>query len=320
MILYGGIPLLVGAIAYKLFLSRTPSYTYPLTDHLAVVDVGNLHTKIFFSLRTFTLIGLLILAARPVWVDPNTIVHGEGRDIVITIDVSGSMRLFDDERDRRTRIQVAKQEAQSFIQKRIDDPIGIVIFAHDALSLCPVTLDKTILLKTVQGLKLGTINPDGTSLGMGLATAVNRLRRSESKSKIIILLTDGEPTPETDKVKPELAADMAAEFGIKVYTVGIGSRHGGIVHHPLFGYQRAQTRIDEKLLKSIADKTGGQYFRANSPADMAKIYDMIDALEKTEYETNIFHRMYEALFPFFWLLLAFFLCELLLKLTLFRGM
>jgi len=315
------LPVLALLVAYRLWWYKRPVYRYALTQTLAnsPVATSGIHHKVFFGLRLAQLLLLCFLVARPQWVDKNSTIHGEGRDIVLALDVSGSMELFDDERDRRSRIQVAKEEAISFIDKRTDDPIGVVIFARDALSRCPITLDKAMLKSIVGQLSIGFINEQGTSLGTGLATAVNRLRKSKSKSKIIILLTDGEPTPETDRISPETAIDLAKQFGIKVYTIGIGSEQGGIVKHPFYGYQRVQARINVPLLKEIASNTGGQFFRANNPSSMKQIYSTIDALEKTEYTTTLFQNSYEAFIPFMIVLLLLVFLELFCKLFLWRG-
>jgi len=247
----------------------------------------------------------------------DSIMQVEGIDIVLTLDVSGSMQIFDDLRDRRQRIQVAKDEAVRFIEKRIDDPIGVVIFARDSISRCPLTLDKNILRQVVGELELGYINPDGTSLGTGLATAVNRLRKSKAKSKIIILLTDGEPTPE--KVSPESAIDLAKQFGIKVYTIGIGNEKGGYIQHPFLGVHEVGISLNTQLLKKIANETGGMFFRASNPKQLREIYNKIDALEKTEYQTDIFHKFYEAFLSFIWVVLLLLGLELFLRLFIWRG-
>jgi Ca-activated chloride channel family protein len=307
------------AFLYRIKFYKSPVYAYSLGDFFKqkrlTRKIG--YKKIFFLLRSFTLCGLIFLIARPQWVDSKSKVHVEGVDIVLAIDVSGSMQVFDDVKDTRPRIQVARDEAIRFTNKRTDDPIGVVAFAKDALSICPLTLDKNILKESISKLELGYIDPNGTSLGTGLATAINRLRKSKAKSKIIILLTDGEPTPE--KIDPDTAIELAKEFGIKVYTVGIGNERGGFVKHPFFGMQQVGFKIDVALLKKIAQETGGMFFRANNPAQMRMIYDKIDALEKTEYQTDIFNRYYEAFLSFIWIVFLLLGMELFLKFWLWRG-
>jgi Ca-activated chloride channel family protein len=304
---------------YRIKFYKSPIYAYSLGDFLkrkGVIKTAG-YKKIFFTLRGLVLLGLILLVARPQWVDSKSKLQIEGVDIVLAIDVSGSMQVFDDIRDTRPRIQVARDEAMRFTDKRTDDPIGIVAFAKDALSVCPLTLDKNILKESIGKLELGYIDPNGTSLGTGLATAVNRLRKSKAKSKIIILLTDGEPTSE--KIDPDIAIELAKEFDVKVYTVGIGNEKGGYVRHPFFGMQQVGFKIDVVLLKKIARETGGMFFRANNPAQMRKIYDKIDELEKTEYQTDIFNRYYEAFLSFIWVVLLLVGIELFLKFWLWRG-
>ncbi|NDD54322.1 VWA domain-containing protein [bacterium] len=316
--------LLLGTLAMcgfiKLLLMRKTWYTYPATQILAIRKAGSsaLIKRALFALRLAALALLALLAARPQWADERSQVRIQGIDIVIALDVSGSMELFDDPHDRQTRIQVAKKEAIRFIEKRANDPIGLVIFAKDALSRCPVTLDKAILKELVGSLFIGVIDPQATALGTGLATAVNRLKTSAAKSKVVILLTDGEPTP-GEKVAPEMAIALAKEYGIKVYTVGIGNDAGGYLMHPFLGLQSGQTRVNKALLQEIADKTGGAFFLAHNPQEMRAIYDTINRLEKTDMQTTLFHTFYEAFEQFIWFFMALFFAELLLRLTVWRG-
>ena len=216
------------------------------------------------------------------------------------------------------RIDVAKKEAINFIEKRPDDPIGIVIFGKDALSRAPLTLDKKVLKRIVRTINLGIINPNYTSMGTGIATAINKLKRSQSKNKIIILLTDGKPTAETDKIPIETALKLAKKFKIKIYTVAIGNKNGGYVSSSFGLVQQVPDSIDENLLKNISNQTGGQFFRANSPKEMKKIYETINRLEKTKYETSMFSKYYEAIRSFIWLPMLLLMAELILKLFLWR--
>ncbi len=319
-VLYFLLPAFLLAIFYRWKFYKVPAYSYSLGTFLQKKGfvVSNHHKWILYFLRFFTLLSLAFLVARPQWVDSRSKVNVEGIDIVLTLDASGSMELFDDLRDRRSRIEVAKSEAICFIEKRIDDPIGVVIFGADAMSLCPLTLDKPMLKNTVGQLRLGFINPRGTSLGTGLATAVNRLKDSKAKTKIIILLTDGVPTAE--KIDPDMAIELAKQFGVKVYTIGIGNLRESYFNHPMLGPQKIPSQtIDMSLLKKIANQTGGICFRANNPAQMRDIYNKIDKLEKTEYETDVFQRYYEAFFYFVWILLLFLGLELFLRFYVWRG-
>jgi len=313
------VPALILFALYRLRFTKTTRYRFSLAQTLAQSGLGttSYHKPVLYFLRLITIIGLTLLVMRPQWVDERSKINVEGLDIIMAIDVSNSMVVFDDEKDQRSRIDVAKEEAIRFIEKRHNDPIGIVIFGGEVLSRCPLTLDKTMLKEIVGSLELGIINPQGTWLGTGLATAINRLKNSEAKTKIIILLTDGEPTP-PEKINPELAMELAQKFGIKIYTIGIGNEQGGFIHTPL-GIRRIQQSLNVTLLQTIADKTGGKFFRAKNPADMRQIYDTIDKLEKTKHETNIFSRYYEAFQHLLWFVVALFILELILRLFVWRG-
>ncbi|MFH1643719.1 MAG: VWA domain-containing protein [bacterium] len=318
-ILYFFIPLFLLGLVFKWKFGKKNIYSYSLGNffHKHNFAAASYHRWILYFLRLFTLLILIFLIARPQWVDSRSKINVEGIDIALVLDVSGSMQLFDDINDRRPRIDVVKSEAIRFIEKRTDDPISVVIFGRDAISLCPLTLDKQMLKNIVGQLNLGFISPEGTSLGTGLATAVNRLKDSKAKSKIIILLTDGEPTEE--KISPDNALELAKQFEIKIYTVGIGNEKGSFIKHPLFGVQSVGVAIDMDLLKRIAAQTGGACFRANNPTEMREIYNKIDSLEKTEYQTDVFQRYYEAFFSFFWILLFLFGLELFLRFFVWRG-
>jgi len=316
--LYVLVPLFTALLAWRLFFYSSPILTYPLAsatsqDGFAVKPI---YKYVFWFLRFTVLCGLGFLMLRPQWADSKSVVNIEGVDIVVAIDVSGSMELFDDIKDQRSRIDVAKSEAIRFIEKRVDDQIGIVI-GKEALSRCPLTLDKNILKEMVGSLAIGIIDHTDTWLGTGLATAISRLRNSKAKSKIVVLLTDGVPSLQ-EKISPDLAIHLAQTFGIKVYTIGIGSPNGGMFHHPVLGVMQAKNELNETLLQQIATKTGGMYFKAKNPADMRKIYDTIDNLEKTRQQTNMFHHYYEAFMSLIWLLLLLFGLELLLRLFIWK--
>jgi Ca-activated chloride channel family protein len=314
-------PILAVAVLYRWKLYRQPRYKYPLTQHLADSGLTQKipYGRILSLVRFLTLAGLLFLVLRPQWLDERSHINVDGVDIVLAIDVSESMQLMDDLREQRTRIDVAKDEAIRFIEKRTNDPVGIVIFGREAISRCPLTLDKNILKEIVGGLEIGIIDPRGTWLGTGLATAVNRLRTSRAKSKVIILLTDGQPTP-PEKIEPPLALDMAKKYGIKVYTIGIGNEQGGYIRDQ-FGslLPVREVGLNVALLQQIADKTGGMLFRAQNQRDMRMIYDKIDQLEKTKIQTSVFHHYYEAFLNFIWIILLLYGLELFLRLFVWRG-
>lgn len=314
-------PIFILALLYRLKFYKSPVYKYPVVKRLLkenLIKTG-LYKNILLSLRIASLLGLIFLVMRPQWVDERSQVNVEGTEIILTIDVSDSMQIIDDLSERTSRINVAKKEAILFIEKRINDPIGIVLFGLEAISRCPLTLDKLILKDIIGSIRLGEIDARGTWLGTGIATAVNRLRNSKAKSKVIILLTDGTPTP-PEKIEVDTAVEMAQQHGIKIYTIGIGSEKGGYLSHPLFGWQKIpEQALNVKLLQNIAQKTGGKFFRAANSREMRQAYNVIDMLEKTKIESNLFHNYYEAFFTFIWLLLALLGIEFLLRFLIWRG-
>ena len=256
-----------------------------------------LGNRLLSLLRTAVL-GLFIVAlARPEKVSHERDFETKGVDIVIALDISGSMLAEDFKPENR--LAVAKQEAEKFIRGRANDRMGLVVFARDAFTQCPLTLDYDILIGLLHQIQIGMI-PDGTAIGMGIATAVNRLRESDAKSKVVILITDGENN--AGKIDPVTAAELARTFKIKVYTIGVG--RGGLVpfpvNDPLFGkrYVQARVDIDEFTLKRIADITGGVFFRARDPKSLSEIYSRINELEKSEMKVREYQN-YDELFPYF---------------------
>jgi len=323
IVFYIFIPLWVGISVYRFRFYKLPLYRYPLTWQLATFTRGGYQKTVFTTLRSLLLLGLIFLMARPQWVDARSRINVDGVNIMITLDVSGSMQLSDsmaDLKNGRTRIMVAKQEAIRFVQKRVDDPIGIVIFGADAVSRCPLTLDKKILTQLIHSIELGLIDHRGTSLGTGIATAVRKLKNSKAKSKIIILLTDGKPTKETDFIPVETAIDLAKKFNVKIYTIGIGNKRGAYVMSAFGVSQMIPDSIDETLLQKIAQQTGGRFFRANNQSEMKQVYATINTLEKTTYQTNLFSRYYELFTSFIWIIVLFFAAELFLRLFLWKGL
>lgn len=311
---------LVGVLAAVIFalirlkFHKPVVYRYSLASELkkSHYTVSQVHYYIPLLLRFLSLLTLGILIGRPQLVNVNSKVHVEGLDIMLVLDASGSMQCFDDLQDRRPRFDVAKAEAIRFIEKRENDQIGLVIFGRDAISRCPLTLDKHILTTIIQDLKLGDINADGTVLSMAISMAVNRLKDSKAKSKVLIVLTDGEPTPGLD-IEPQMAVNLAKKLGIKIYTIGVGSEQGGFWHDPLFGVRSMGFKINKKLLQAIAEQTGGKFFLAQNPEDIAQVYDTINTLETTEYETSIFTNYFDLVLPFIALALVLLLLELLVS-------
>lgn len=249
------------------------------------------------GLRFFILALFCTALARPEAVTSEREFQTKGVDIILSLDLSGSMLAEDFKPENR--LVIAKQEAINFIHGRQNDRIGLVVFARKAFTQCPLTLDYEILTQLLKELEIGLI-PDGTAIGLGIASAVNRLRDSDAKSKIIILITDGENN--AGNIDPITAAELAKTFGIKVYTIAVG--RGGLVpfpvNDPLFGkrYVQARIDIDEISLKRIADITGGLFFWAREPKALADIYAKIDQLEKTEVKVKEY-TSYSPLFHWF---------------------
>ena len=249
-----------------------------------------------FVLRCAAFVLLVVALARPQDVDEQRRSSAEGIDIMLAVDVSGSMLARDFKPDR---ITAAKEVAGSFIADRYGDRLGLVVFAGEAFTQSPLTTDQSTLQTMLSRIRSGIIE-DGTAIGNGLATAINRLRESDAKSKVIILLTDG--VNNRGEIAPLMAADIAADMGIKVYTIGVGTR--GKAPYPvvdMFGnmsFQPMDVEIDEKTLEGIAERTGGRYFRATDNDKLQSIYDEINQLEKSKVEVTdytVYHERFLAL-------------------------
>ncbi len=244
-----------------------------------------------FVLRCGAVALLVVALARPRTVEYDSRTNAEGIDIVLAIDVSGSMLARD---FRPDRITAAKEVAASFVADRIGDRIGLVVFAGEAYTQSPLTTDKGTLQTLLGRVRSGLVE-DGTAIGNGLATAINRLRESDAKSKVVILLTDGENN--AGQIAPLTAAGIAEAQGIRVYTIGVGTQ--GKAPYPfvdMFGqvsYRMAEVKIDEKTLREMAEATGGRYFRATDKAKLEAIYEEIDRLEKIEVEISEFTLYHE---------------------------
>lgn len=244
------------------------------------------HADRFLRLIPWVALAALIVAlARPQSGTREVEVRSEGIDIVTVIDASGSMRAEDFQPNNR--LYVAKEVAKQFVQGRPGDRIGVVVFAGEAFTQCPLTLDHVVVEDMIQSIDFG-IQIDGTAIGSAIATAVNRLRKSEAKSKVVILLTDGRNN--AGAVDPLTAADAAAALGIRIYTIGVGVQGDAPypIDDPLFGrrYVRQPSDVDDATLTKIAEKTGGLYFRATSSEALKEIYGRIDRLEKTTVQTR----------------------------------
>ena len=275
---------------------------------------------LLFVLRLLALAAIIVAMARPRTVDESTrIKTTKGIDIVVAIDVSASMLARD---LKPNRLEALKTVAARFINARPNDRIGIVEYAGESYTKTPLTSDKSIVLSALKSIEYNTVIEGGTAIGMGLATAVNRLKESRAKSKIIILMTDGENN--SGFIDPKIASELAVEFGIKVYTIGLGTNGMalspiGIRPNNTFQYGMQQVNIDEELLKEIAEVTNGQYFRATSTSKLNEIYDEINKLEKTDIEEFKYKNYDEKYRPLVILALILLTLEWLLRYTVFRS-
>lgn len=270
---------------------------------------------LLFVLRILAIIIIIIALARPQKSLDKQKITSEGIDIVLAIDVSSSMLAQDFKPDR---IEAAKNVAVDFIKGRPSDRIGLVTFAAESFTQCPITTDHSILVNIIKGIKSGILE-DGTAIGLGLATSIDRLKDSPCKSKVVILLTDG--MNNSGFINPLTAAEIAKKFNIRVYTIGVGTM--GTAPYPLqtpFGiqYQQMEVQIDEPLLTQIADMTEVKYYRATNNAKLKSIYQEIDKLEKAKIEVSSYHRFNDK-FRYF-VIIAFFLIvsEAVLRYTYFR--
>jgi len=245
---------------------------------------------ILFALRVLAMTFLIIVLARPQETNRFQNVSTEGIDIIIALDISSSMLARDFTPDR---LKASKNIATEFISGRPYDRIGLVVFSGESFTQCPLTTDHAVLINLLRDVDCGMIE-DGTAIGSGLATAINRIKDSDAASKVIILLTDG--VNNRGNIAPATAADLAKVFGIRVYTVGVGAN--GVAPYPVqtpFGvrYQNIQVEIDEDILRNIADKTGGSYFRATDNDKLTQVYQEIDKLEKSKIDVTQFSRTEE---------------------------
>lgn len=268
-----------------------------------------------FICRLLAMFFIIVALARPQTSSAEQQVEGEGVDIILCIDVSGSMTAQD---FTPNRMEAAKAVAENFVENRLTDRIGIVIFSGESFTQCPLTTDKAVLSAAIQNIRNGLLE-DGTAIGDGLSTGIDRLRSSQSKSKVVILLTDGENNG--GLIGPSNAKEIAKAFGVKVYTIGVGTE--GYAPFPIktdLGViiQQQKVTIDEKLLKEIAVETGGKYFRAKDNEGLQHIYQEIDRLEKSKVEVSTITRYTEKFFPYVAIALGLLFLELLLRYTVFR--
>lgn len=309
---------LIGWYIYKLHKSQA---SLQVSSSEAFQLPGTSSWKVYmrhlpFVLRMLAIALLIVVLARPQstnsWQNSST----EGIDIVMAMDISTSMLAED---LKPNRLEAAKDVAASFINGRQNDNIGLVVFAAESFTQCPSTIDHGVLLNLFKDIQPGIIQ-DGTAIGLGLANAVSRIKDSQAKSKVIILLTDG--VNNTGEIAPVTAAEIAKTFGIRVYTIGVGTQ--GEAPYPIptaFGvqYQNVPVEIDEQVLKQIASTTGGQYFRATDNSSLKEIYSEIDQLEKTKISVQEFSKKQEEYKNWALLVFALLLIEVLLRNTVLRN-
>lgn len=313
------VPLLAIAALIRWRFSRSVVYLYPLTQ--TFINQGRTsitsHQKILAIARFLLLVLLLFLIAKPQLVDVKSRVINEGIDIMLSLDLSGSMNFQDNQDDPRSRFAIAKEEAIRFIQKRDNDAIGLVFFAGDAFTKLPLTLDKKLLMSVLQESDIGQdINPNATLLATSLLTALNRLKSSRAKSRIIIVLTDGEPA--NDPVDLSVPIAIAKEMGVKMYAIGIGGQEPK--HIPTLLGTVIVPGVNKEILDHIAHETGGKSFMAHNARDMRLIYDTIDQLEKTEQDLPIFSTYYDIFMPFVFCAIALLVFELLITTFVWFGL
>ncbi|WP_143309858.1 vWA domain-containing protein [Chitinophaga vietnamensis] len=269
-------------------------------------------------LRILAFTALVVALARPQTSNTSENIDSEGIDIVMAIDISGSMLAED---LQPNRMEAAKKVAMDFVDKRISDRIGLVVFSGESFTQCPITTDHGVLKNQIMQVKSGMLQ-DGTAIGMGLATSVDRLRNSHAKSKVIILLTDG--VNNTGLVDPLTALEIAKAFKIRVYTIGIGTIGKAPFPMPMpdgtVQTVMQDVQIDEPLMKKISKETGGKYFRATNTTDLQNIYAEIDQMEKTKVEITSFRHFAEHFFIFAMIALVCMLLEVVLRYTLFRSL
>lgn len=314
------LPLIIG---WQIWKRNEQSATLKMSSLKGFKTSSSLLAKLkpfLFVLRLLALASMIVALARPRTVDISSKTKTtKGIDIVLAIDVSSSMLARD---LKPNRMEALKRVASDFIESRPNDRIGLVVYAGESYTKTPVTSDKSVVIDALKGIKFDNVLQDGTAIGTGLATAINRLKDSKAKSKIIILLTDGVNNSGT--IEPETASDIAEEYGIKVYTIGLGTN--GMAEYPYalsangdFIFKMMKVEIDQELMKSIAKNTGGKYFRATSNEKLETIYDEINKLETTEIEELKFYDYDEKYRPFLIFAGLLLLLEVGLRNTVYRS-
>ena len=304
--------LLIPYLLWYFLCGKGKEPTIKMSDTFAYQHISKswrirmIHLPMFLRCLVYTLV--VIVLARPQTYNSWDNKDAEGIDIMLTMDISASMLTED---VFPNRIEVAKEVASDFIRGRPNDNIGLTIFAGEAFTQCPMTVDHAALLNLLHNVRTDLVVKgliqDGTAIGMGLANSVSRLKDSKAKSKVIILLTDG--SNNVGSISPMTAASIAKKYGIRIYTIGLGKESEGDLG-----------AIDYKTLQNIAVSTNGEFYRAQSQAELSKIYQDIDKLEKTKLRVKAYSHLHEAYMPFAWLALFLFCLDLLLRLTVFRRL
>ena len=304
--------LLIPYLLWYFLCGKGKEPTIKMSDTFAYQHISKswrirmIHLPMFLRCLVYTLV--VIVLARPQTYNSWDNKDAEGIDIMLTMDISASMLTED---VFPNRIEVAKEVASDFISGRPNDNIGLTIFAGEAFTQCPMTVDHAALLNLLHNVRTDLVVKgliqDGTAIGMGLANSVSRLKDSKAKSKVIILLTDG--SNNVGSISPMTAASIAKKYGIRIYTIGLGKESEGDLG-----------AIDYKTLQNIAVSTNGEFYRAQSQAELSKIYQDIDKLEKTKLRVKADSHLHEAYMPFAWLVLFLFCLDLLLRLTVFRRL
>ena len=315
--------LLPAVVLWQLWKRKQQSPTLKISSVKGFKAQKSLLAKLkpfLFVFRLLALSSLIIAMARPRKVDISSQTKStKGIDIVMAIDVSGSMLAKD---LKPNRMEALKKVAENFVEGRPNDRIGIVVYASEAYTKTPVTSDKAIIQEAIQSIKYDNVLQDGTGIGMGLTTAVNRLKDSKAKSKVIILLTDG--VNNAGFIEPETASQIAREYGIKVYTIGIGTNGNAMFPYAYapnggFLFRMMPVEIDVNLLQTIARNTGGKYFRASSNSKLESIYNEINKLETTEIQELKFYDYDEKYRLFVWIAGILVLIEFGLRNTVYRS-
>lgn len=314
--------LLLPVLAWYVFKQYQADASLQISDLQRLVKSSEkLSTKLLFHtpflLRFLAIMLLIIVVARPTLSNSIRNETTEGIDIVLAMDISGTMLAED---LRPNRLEAAKRVATEFIVERPNDNIGLVVFAGESFTQCPLTTDHAVLVNLFSGIKYGIIE-DGTAIGMGLANAVSRIKDSKAKSKVVILLTDG--SNNAGEIAPLTAAEIAKTFGVRVYTIGVGTR--GMARYPVqtpvgIRYQDMPVDIDEDMLRQIANMTGGRYFRATDNENLKAIYTEIDQMEKTKIAVKEYKKKTEIYLPFAVVAFLLLVAELILKNTILKKL